>query len=97
MQSRTAERIRTAVAAGAYWETEQLLAVYRREVEERWRAASAEDQRVISTEVFELLRWTRHSILAARSHTQSKLVRLTGRNAYAANSARAADRLVLEA
>jgi hypothetical protein len=97
MTSRTAERIRTAVAAGAYWETEQLLVVYRREVEEHWRAASAEEQAIIATEVIDLRRWARHSIMAARSHTRSKLVRLTGRRAYAANSARAADRLELEA
>jgi hypothetical protein len=97
MISRTAERIRTAVAAGAYWETEQLLAVYQREVEEQWRAASAEERRVMSTEVIELLRWARHSILAARSHTQSKLVQLTRRSAYVSNAARAADRRAREA
>ncbi|MGD1090848.1 MAG: hypothetical protein ABSB35_02520 [Bryobacteraceae bacterium] len=97
MQSRTAERIRTAIAAGTYWEADQLLVVYRREVEECWRAASPEEQRVLSREVIDLLRWARHSILAARSHTRSKLVRLTGRSAYAGNSARPANPIELEA
>jgi hypothetical protein len=97
MQFKTAERIRNAVAAGAYWETDRLLVVFRREVEERWRTASAEEQRVISTEVIHLLRWARHSILASRSHTQSKLARLTGRSAYACNSARPSNPLELEA
>jgi hypothetical protein len=97
MQSRTAERLRTAISAGTYWEADQLLGVYRREVEAYWRAASPEQQRVLSTEVIDLLRWARHSILAARSHTRSKLVRLTARSAYAGNSARPVNPLELEA
>jgi hypothetical protein len=97
MISPTARRLRNAVAAGTYWEADQLLATYRREVEDLWRISSVEERRVISTEVIDLLRWARHSILASRSHTQSKLIRLTGRSAYAGNAARPAAPLELEA
>ena len=85
MYARTAERLRKAVAAGAYWEVDQLLVVLRREVEACWKTTqSAERRREISEEVTWLLKWSRHSILAARSHTQSRLNRLSRLHAYGA-------------
>jgi len=79
----TAERLRNAVAAGDYREVDGLLDVYRSEVEARWReSASAEERRSISNEVTTLLGWARQTILAARAHTQRKLIHLTRQSAY---------------
>ena len=94
----TEERLRLAVTARAYWEVDQVLAVYRRDVEACWKAAaSAVDRREIATEVTGLLQWTRHSILAARSHTQRKLQHLSRQGAYVASGARRVEQLDLDA
>ena len=84
MQSPTAVEIfRKAVAAGAFPEAEQLLEDYRRDVEMSWDAATCDEQRlVIATEVSSTLEWARTATLAARSHTQHKLILLRRESAY---------------
>jgi hypothetical protein len=79
----TAERLRLAVAAGSYGEVEQLLTQYRGEVEACWRASSEEQRQLIAREVMSLLEWTRHTILAGRSHGQHKHAQLMRQGAYA--------------
>ena len=84
MPSRTVELLRTAVSSGAYGEADQLLGVYRGEMEANWQAAASPEQRAaIAADVTELLEWARTATLAARSHAQSKLIHLTRRKAYA--------------
>jgi phosphoenolpyruvate carboxylase len=98
MYARTAERLRKAVAAGAYWEVDQLLVVLRREVEACWKTTqSAERRREISEEVTGLLKWSRHSILAARSHAQNRLNRLSRLHAYGATGSVQPEQLELDA
>jgi len=76
-------RFRSAVSAGAFLEAEQLLESYRRDVETSWNAATSDDQRLaIATEVSEVFEWARTATLAARSHTQRKLILLRRENAY---------------
>jgi len=83
MSSTTADRLRAAVTAGAYWEVDQLLCVYRREVEATWKTTrSKEKRREIATEVTTLLQWARNSILASRSHTQSRVIEFSRQGAY---------------
>jgi len=82
--SPTVELLRAAVSSGAFAEADRLLGVYRAEMEANWRsAASAEQRAAIAAEVTDLLEWARTATLAARSHTQSKLIHLTRRKAYA--------------
>jgi hypothetical protein len=74
---------RVAVSAGAYAEAEQLLESYRHDVEASWSAATSDDQRLaIATEVSEVFEWARTATLAARSHTQRKLILLGRESAY---------------
>ena len=83
MRPRTAELLRRAVAAGAYREAEQLLGMYRNEIQANWEAASsAEERSAIATEVSALLQWAHSTTLAGRSHTQSKVIHLSRRSAY---------------
>jgi len=83
MQSPTAvELFRNAVSAGAFAEAEQLLEGYRHEVEASWNAASHEQRLAIATEVNSTLEWARTATLAARSHTQRKLILLRRESAY---------------
>ena len=98
MYSRTAERLRKAVAAGAYWEVDRLLVELRREVEACWKTTrSAQRKREISEDVTGLLTWARHSILAARSHTQSRLNRLSRLHAYGSAGSLKPEQLELDA
>jgi hypothetical protein len=98
LKPNSADRIREAVSRGAYGELDRLLDVYRHEVEVNWQAAtSAEERHMIATEVTAVLAWARASILAARSHAQSKLIHLTRHGAYAASAARRATQLDLDA
>jgi hypothetical protein len=97
MQSETAERLRKAVTTGAYWEVDQLLGVYRREVEASWKASNPVDRQTLATEVTSLLQWARHSILASRSHTQHRLARLSRQGAYVSTGLRPIEQLELEA
>ena len=85
MQSPTVvERFRKAVSAGAFTEAEQLLENYRCGVKASWEAAASDDQRLaIATEVSSTLEWARTATLAARSHTQRKLILLRRESAYA--------------
>jgi len=84
MQSPTAvELFRKAVSAGAFPEAEQLLERYRRDVEASWEAATSDAQRLtIATEVSSTLEWARTATLAARSHSQRKLILLRRESAY---------------
>jgi len=76
--------VRAAVCAGDYRQLDELLEVYRAEVEASWRSAETPEQRrEISTETTALLQWARFSILAARAHAQRKLIHLKSGNAYA--------------
>ena len=85
MQSPTkaAKRFRNAVSAEDYAEAEQFLELYRREVESSWNAATSDEQRLaIAREVSETFEWARTATLAARSHTQRKLILLRRESAY---------------
>ena len=84
MQSPTAvELFRKAVSAGAFADAEKLLEGYRRDVEVSWEAATSDEQRLaIATEVSSTLEWARTATLAARSHTQHKLILLRRERAY---------------
>jgi hypothetical protein len=94
MLSKTAELLRNAVAAGDYREMDRLLDVYRSEVEARWKESqSAEERCSISTEVTTLLGWARQTILAARAHTQRKLIHLTRQSAYVSSSSPSFDQI----
>jgi hypothetical protein len=89
LQQQISNRIREAVAAGAYGEVERLLVVYRREVEQLWHATSEQAERqAIAQEVTGLLQWARHSILAARAHTQIKLIQFRRQHAYSPSGSR---------
>ena len=82
--SPTVERLRAAVSTGDYRQLDQLLDVYRLEVEASWKAAvTPEERRAISLEVTGLLGWARHAILAARAHAKGKLLQFRRRSAYA--------------
>jgi C4-type Zn-finger protein len=81
--SKAVDLFRSAVSAGAFSEAEGLLETYRRDVEASWRAATSEDQRLaIAMEVSEVFEWARTATLAARSHTQRKLILLRRESAY---------------
>ena len=96
--SPTAERLRAAVSTGNYRLFDQLLDVYRREVETAWKAAlTAEQRRAISSEVTALLGWARHAILAARAHAQGKLLQFNRQSAYVSRGVRGRGHLSLEA
>ena len=85
MQSppKVVDLFRSAVSAGAFPEAEQFLEVYRRDVETSWNAATCDEQRMtIALEVGEVLEWARTATLAARSHTQRKLILLRRESAY---------------
>ncbi len=85
MQSppKAVDLFRKAVSAGAFSEAEQLLETYRRDVEASWNAATSDEQRLaIATEVSEVFEWARTATLAARSHTQRKLILLRRESAY---------------
>jgi hypothetical protein len=88
-QSQVSNRLRAAVASGAYGEVERLLEVYRREVEQLWHATPEQAKRqAIAQEVTGLLRWARHAILAARAHTQTKLIQYRRQHAYTPSGSR---------
>jgi hypothetical protein len=83
MPSKTADPLRSAIAGGSYLEAERLLKTYRGEMQANWEAAvSPKQRRAIATEVGDLLEWARSATLAARSHAQGKLIRLSRRTAY---------------
>jgi hypothetical protein len=74
---------RSAVSAGVYSEAEQFLEKYRRDVEDSWAAATSDEQRLaIALEVSATFEWARTATLAARSHTQRKLILLSRESAY---------------
>jgi hypothetical protein len=82
-QPKAVDQFRKAVSAGAFSEAEQLLETYRRDVETSWNAATCDEQRMaIALEVSEVFEWARTATLAARSHTQRKLILLRRESAY---------------
>ena len=84
MPSPTVELLRSAVSSAAYAEADRLLGIYRGEMEAQWQAAASPQQRAeIAANVRELLEWARTATLAARAHSQRKLIYLTRRRAYA--------------
>jgi hypothetical protein len=87
--TKVSSQIRAAVASGAYGEVERLLEIYRREVEQLWHATPEQAQRqAIAKEVTSLLRWARYAILAARAHTQTKLIQFRRQHAYTPSGSR---------
>jgi len=77
------DRFRRAVAAGAFLEAQELIELYRGDVESSWNAATSDEQRrAIALEVSETFEWARTATLAARSHTQRKLILLRRESAY---------------
>jgi hypothetical protein len=63
---------------------QELLAVFRLEVEASWRAAATEqERRVISESVTGFLEWARAMTITSRAHAHSRLSRLNRRQAYA--------------
>jgi hypothetical protein len=86
LPSRTVELLRRAVSTGAYPEAERLLGDFREEMQTRWQAATSAEQRsAIVGEVNDLLEWARTATLAARAHSQRKLIHFTCRRAYTAH------------
>lgn len=78
MAKTTADRLRAAVVRGAYTEVDELLVVYRHEVESVWQVlGSAQERATLAAEVIGLLRWSRQAMLAARAHAQSRLIRIS--------------------
>jgi hypothetical protein len=88
----TAEQLRAAVAAGSYGEVERLLTQYGGEVESTWRTSPEPQRRLIAREATSLLEWTRHTILAARSHAQYRQAQWRRQSAYATPRAQGAMR-----
>ncbi len=89
MATPSADRFRAALASGAYWTAEETLAEYRREIEQRWHAASNDQERgEIKTEVEALLSWARRLTLVRKSHAGAKLIRLGSQRAYGAGNGR---------
>ncbi len=82
------DRLRAAVASGAYGEVERLLDVYRKEVEQAWHAAPKDERQAIAREVTSMLQWARHAILTARSHTQARLIQFRRQHAYSPYASR---------
>jgi hypothetical protein len=80
----TVEQLRFAVSTGSYGEVQRLLTQYGGEVESSWRALSEEQRRLVAREATSLLEWTRHTILAARSHAQYRQAQWRRQSAYAA-------------
>src|ERR1700739_4113502 len=77
------ELFRRGGSPGAVPEAEQLLETYRCGVEASWNAATSDDTRLaIAMEVSATLEWARTATLAARSHTQRKLILLRRESAY---------------
>jgi hypothetical protein len=75
------------VSSGDYPEAELLLGGFRQEMQACWEAAASAEQRaVVVAEVSDLLEWARIATLAGRAHSQRKLIQMTCRKAYTANS-----------
>jgi len=93
-----AERVRAAIAAGDHTSSPDLLEDFRRAAECAWKeAASPEQRRQVASEVHDLLRWARETVLATRSHQQGKLLQFTRARAYLSAGAGQRDRLELDA
>ncbi len=79
------DQFRAAIASGAFWRADELLVEYRREVEQRWQAATSDqERRAIKAEVDALLEWARRMTLIRRSQIGTKLGRVSSQSAYGA-------------
>jgi hypothetical protein len=84
MGPRTSDRLHAAIQSGAWSTAQDLLTMFRQEVEESWRAAKTEqERRVISQNVTGFLEWARAMTLTSRAHAADSLNRLSRRHAYA--------------
>ena len=80
---KTSSRLHAAIQAGAWSTAQDLLLVFRREVEECWRAAETQEERqTISKEVTGFLEWARAMTITSRAHAADSLNRLSRRHAY---------------
>ena len=84
MEPRTSDRLHAAIQSGAWSTAQDLLATFRREVEQSWRAAKTEQERqVIARETTGFLEWARAMTITSRAHAADGLHRLSRRSAYA--------------
>ena len=82
--TRTSNHLHAAIQSGAWSTAQELLAAFRLEVEESWRAAATDqERRAISQEVTGFLQWARAMTITSRAHAHSRLTRLNRRHAYA--------------
>ena len=78
------DNLYAAIQSGAWSTAQELLAAFRLEVEESWRAAATEEERhAISHNVTGFLQWARAMTITSREHAQDRLNRLNRRNLYA--------------
>ena len=97
MLPRITDRLRSAVATGAFSEAEQLLNEFCRQAESDWRAASSRQERTrLEAEVTGLMRWARQVVTAQRSHAQRRLILISSQRAYG-RVPQTPDRLSLDA
>src|ERR1051325_8064469 len=82
--TRTSSHRPAGFQAGAWRTAQDLLARFRQEVEESWRAAKTEQERhVISRDVTGFLEWARAMTLTSRAQAAGKLRSLSRQRAYA--------------
>ena len=87
MEPRTSDRLHAAIRSGAWSTAQDLLATFRQEVEQSWRAAKTEQERqVIARETTGFLEWARAMTITSRAHAADGLNRLSRRSAYASLS-----------
>ena len=84
MQTRkTSSRLHAAIQAGAWSTAQDLLLVFRREVEECWRAAQTQqERRAISEDVTGFLQWARAMTITSRTQASDSLQSMSRRNSY---------------
>ena len=80
---KTSSRLHAAIQAGAWSTAQDLLVVFRREVEECWRAAETQQERqTISREVTGFLEWARAMTITSRTQAAENLRSMSRRSAY---------------
>ncbi|HEY2843713.1 MAG TPA: hypothetical protein VGJ09_08690 [Bryobacteraceae bacterium] len=81
---RTRDRLHAAIQSGCWSTAQDLLAAFRLEVEESWRAAETEQERCdISQNVTGFLEWARAMTVTSRAHAAGNVRSLSRRRAYA--------------
>jgi len=84
LSTRTRDNLNTAIRSGSWSTAQELLGVFRLEVEASWRAAASEqERRVISENVTGFLQWARAMTITSREHARTRLNGLQRRHAYA--------------